>query len=418
MRLGWIPWQRKRRPSDPVPAMKCNSSKCAREIPEDAVFCPYCGRKQLRPKRKTKSRGNGLGTVYKKGDKWIAVKTVGWIVDPLPPDAPEDALPHKRRQTVQRSFSTRKDALAALPFMTAADRHPRAGTATQRKGTAITLQELYDQWEPTHQKSQSTMNCYRAGFRLFAPLWSVKLEDLDIDDLQDCLDDSDAGKRTRQNAKAVLGLVYKYGIPRDAVPKDRNLAQFLRITDPGESSKKPGLSLAELDLVRAAADGGDPVARIVLCHCYLGFRPSALLQLTAADYDPERRCFVGGIKTEAGKGRTVTVSPKIQAHVDALRDVSGGGYIFGRSGAALNLSDYRALFYELLDRLGIQNPVDEQGRHRLTPHSCRHTFATLLKRAKGADADKLALIGHTSTAMLREYQDVPVDDLRAITDQL
>ena len=398
--------------------MKCNSSKCAREIPEDAVFCPYCGRKQLRPKRKTKSRGNGLGTVYRKGDKWIAVKTVGWIVDPLPPDAPEDALPHKRRQTVQRSFSTRKDALAALPFMTAADRHPRAGTATQRKGTAITLQELYDQWEPTHQKSQSTMNCYRAGFRLFAPLWSVKLEDLDIDDLQDCLDDSDAGKRTRQNAKAVLGLVYKYGIPRDAVPKDRNLAQFLRITDPGESSKKPGLSLAELDLVRAAAEGGDPVARIVLCHCYLGFRPSALLQLTAADYDPERRCFVGGIKTEAGKGRTVTVSPKIQAHVDALRDVSGEGYIFGRSGAALNLSDYRALFYELLDRLGIQNPVDEQGRHRLTPHSCRHTFATLLKRAKGADADKLALIGHTSTAMLREYQDVPVDDLRAITDQL
>ena len=398
--------------------MKCNSSKCAREIPEDAVFCPYCGRKQLRPKRKTKSRGNGLGTVYKKGDKWIAVKTVGWIVDPLPPDASEDALPHKRRQTVQRSFSTRKDALAALPFMTAADRHPRAGTATQRKGTAITLQELYDQWEPTHQKSQSTMNCYRAGFRLFAPLWSVKLEDLDIDDLQDCLDDSDAGKRTRQNAKAVLGLVYKYGIPRDAVPKDRNLAQFLRITDPGESSKKPGLSLAELDLVRAAAEGGDPVARIVLCHCYLGFRPSALLQLTASDYDPERRCFVGGIKTEAGKGRTVTVSPKIQAHVDALRDISGGGYIFGRSGAALNLSDYRALFYELLDRLGIQNPVDEQGRHRLTPHSCRHTFATLLKRAKGADADKLALIGHTSTAMLREYQDVPVDDLRAITDQL
>ena len=398
--------------------MKCNSSKCAREIPEDAVFCPYCGRKQLRPKRKTKSRGNGLGTVYKKGDKWIAVKTVGWIVDTLPPDASEDALPHKRRQTVQRSFSTRKDALAALPFMTAADRHPRAGTATQRKGTAITLQELYDQWEPTHQKSQSTMNCYRAGFRLFAPLWSVKLEDLDIDDLQDCLDDSDAGKRTRQNAKAVLGLVYKYGIPRDAVPKDRNLAQFLRITDPGESSKKPGLSLAELDLVRAAAEGGDPVARIVLCHCYLGFRPSALLQLTASDYDPERRCFVGGIKTEAGKGRTVTVSPKIQAHVDALRDISGGGYIFGRSGAALNLSEYRALFYELLDRLGIQNPVDEQGRHRLTPHSCRHTFATLLKRAKGADADKLALIGHTSTAMLREYQDVPVDDLRAITDQL
>lgn len=398
--------------------MICNNPKCVREIPEDAVFCPYCGRKQLRPKRKTKSRGNGLGSVYKKGDRWIAVKTLSWSVDPLPPDAPPGAVPHKRRQTVQRSFSTKKDALAALPFMTAQDRRLRSGTATQRKGTAVTLKELFDQWEPTHQKSQSTMNCYRAGFRLFAPLWSVSMDDLDVDDLQDCLDDSDAGRRTRQNAKAALGLVYKYGIPRDAVPKDRNLAQFLRITDPGESSKKPGLSLAELDLVRKAAEEGDPVARIVLCHCYLGFRPSALLQLTEADYDPERSCFVGGIKTEAGKGRTVTVSPKISAHVAALREVSAGGYIFGRSGAALNLSDYRALFYDLLDRLEIPNPVDDQGRHRLTPHSCRHTFATLLKRTRGSDADKLALIGHTSTDQLREYQDVPVEDLRAITDQL
>ena len=31
---------------------------------------------------------------------------------------------------------------------------------------------------------------------------------------------------------------------------------------------------------------------------------------------------------------------------------------------------------------------------------------------------RLALIGHTSTDQLREYQDVRFEDLRAITDQL
>ncbi len=399
--------------------MICNSTKCAREIPDDAIFCPYCGRKQVRSKQKTKSRGNGLGSVYKLSNgKWAAVKTVGWTVDPLPPDAPPDAVPRKRRKTVSKQFDTKKDAMAALPFLTAADRRPLHGTATQRKKTAITLKELYDQWEPTHSRSQSTMNCYRAGFRLFAPLWNVSMDDLDVDDLQDCLDDSVSGKRTRENARAALGLVYKYGIPRDAVPKDRNLAQFLKINDPGESSKKPGLSMAELELVRKAAEAGDPVAKMVLCQCYLGFRPSALLQLTAADYDPERRCFVGGIKTEAGRGRTVTVSPKIQPYVDDLRAAAGDGYVFGRSGGQMHLENYRELFYQLLERIGIDNPVDSDGRHRLTPHSCRHTFATLLKRAKGSDTDKLALIGHTSTEQLREYQDVPVEDLRAITDQL
>lgn len=57
-------------------------------------------------------------------------------------------------------------------------------------------------------------------------------------------------------------------------------------------------------------------------------------------------------------------------------------------------------------------------RHRYTPHSCRHTFATLLKRVPGADKDKLSLIGHASDEQLRYYQDVNLDDLRQITDKI
>ena len=398
--------------------MICRNSKCGREIPESAAFCPWCGKKQQLPAKKPKSRANGLGSVYRLPDgKWCAEKTVGWIVDPLPKDSPEGTVPHKRRMTVKRRFRTRRDAEAGLPFLTAADRRPRNGTATQRKWTAVTLKELYEQWEPTHERSRSTMNCYRAGFRLFSPLWFVKMSDIEVDDLQDCLDDSEAGKRTKENARAVLGLVYKYGIPRNAVPKDRNLAQFLRITEPG-GSKKPGLSVTELELVRKTADAGDSVAAMVLCHCYLGFRPTAFLALTCADYDADRRCFVGGIKTTAGKGRTVPVSPKIQSYVDRFVEDAAGGAVFGDHGDALTIEQYRSRFYTLLKTLEIPNPVDDVGRHRLTPHACRHTFATLLKRAQGSDADKLALIGHTSTEQLREYQDVPLEDLRAVIVQI
>jgi len=396
-----------------------NCVKCSANIPQDAVFCPYCGRSQKPRKQKPKSRGNGLGSVYKlPSGKWAAVKTLSYTVDPLPPDAPPGTVPHKRRTTVSKQFSTRKDALAALPFLTEADHRPKEGTATQRKKTSITLKELYDQWQPTHARSKSTMNCYAAGFRLFAPLWSVSMEDIDIDDLQDCLDDSDAGRRTRENARAALGLVYKYGIPRDAIPKDRNLAQFLRINDPGSDSTHQGLNAEELEKLRKAAADGDPVARMVLCHCYLGFRPTGLLELKSSDYNVEEHAFVGGIKTEAGIGRTVTVSPKIQPYVDEFLAAAGDGYVFGKAGKRLSLVAYREAFYELLARLKVSNPVDEDGRHRLTPHSCRHTFATLMKRTKGPDTDKLALIGHTSTEQLRDYQDVAYEDLRAITNQL
>lgn len=40
------------------------------------------------------------------------------------------------------------------------------------------------------------------------------------------------------------------------------------------------------------------------------------------------------------------------------------------------------------------------------------------KGAQGSDTDKLALIGHTSTDQLRDYQDVAVEDLRRIIDQI
>lgn len=57
-------------------------------------------------------------------------------------------------------------------------------------------------------------------------------------------------------------------------------------------------------------------------------------------------------------------------------------------------------------------------RRKYTPHSCRHTFASMMKNVQGADKDKLALIGHTSTEMLRHYQDVDVEGLRRIIEAM
>ena len=87
----------------------------------------------------------------------------------------------------------------------------------------------------------------------------------------------------------------------------------------------------------------------------------------------------------------------------------------------MEIRAYRTLLYNLLDELELENPIYEvngKQRHTYTPHSCRHTFATLMKRVQGASKDKLELIGHSSEEMLRYYQDVEINDLRKITDAL
>ena len=49
--------------------------KCDRTIPDDALFCCYCGR-ELNPKRKNTRRNNGTGQIYKRYGKWTALKAV------------------------------------------------------------------------------------------------------------------------------------------------------------------------------------------------------------------------------------------------------------------------------------------------------------------------------------------------------
>lgn len=124
-----------------------------------------------------------------------------------------------------------------------------------------------------------------------------------------------------------------------------------------------------------------------------------------------------------GKGRVVTVSPKIKAIIEA-RSAAPGAFLFGdASGGQFELQNFtERYFYPALDAAGIDNPIVEVAggakRHKYTPHTCRHTFSTLMKRVQGVEKDKLELMGHSSGEMLRYYQDVAVDDLRRITDAL
>ena len=253
----------------------------------------------------------------------------------------------------------------------------------------------------------------------FWPIHNTAMEDLDIDDIQDCFED-DLGKRTQQNMKALCGLIYKFGIPRHAVPDNLNLSPYIVIGGLTGAGKE-GLPLDALDRLWPLV-GKIPYVDYVLCQCYLGFRPSELLGLTVGQYNRAEHAFTGGAKTAAGKNRAVTVAPKIQPFVDAAIGARTQGPIFcDTEGQKFLPQKYRAAFYTALEAAGVDNPVTEVNGvqvHKYTPHSCRHTFATLIKRVEAPDKDKLELMGHTSTTMLRHYQDVDLNDLRRITDAL
>ena len=373
--------------------------KCKKELPDGSRFCNWCGMKQTAEK-KTKGRGNGTGSVYQRGKTWTAAKTLGYYMD---------ADGKQKRRTVSKGgFKTKKDAVEYLPFL----------AARPKRNVNVTFAKLYETWLPTHQASKSTLDCYRSAYKWFEPVHWMQMQDIDIDDLQECMDECPKGKRTKENMKALCGLMYKYAIPRNLATL--NMGQYLVIH--AESTEgKNALPLDALEKLRKAV-GRVPYADYIVAQCYLGFRPSELLALDAKHYNRKEKAFTDGAKTDAGKDRIVTISPKIQPIIDRLtKDKISGPVFCKENGKPLSIKEYRDYFYAALESVGVHNPIEGEGdnrRHKYTPHSCRHTFATMMKNVQAPDKDKLSLIGHTSTEMLRHYQDVDLAALRKITNAL
>ena len=380
--------------------------RCSKIIEDDSVYCRFCGRKQVREKAK-RQRGNGQGSVYRLASgKWIAVAPTQYYTD---------ANGDKRKRQRSKTCATKKEAIIALADMIA---NPAVIVVKE----SITFKELYDKWLPTHRAGEDTMGCYKAAVKHLRPVWNIRMEDMSVDAIQDCLDTCGRGKRTRQNMKALVGLVYKYGIPRKHIPDNLNLAPYL-VVGGTDAAHRYSFDDDQIEAIRKQI-GKTRYAEYVYCLIYLGFRPSEFLALNIDDFSAEGMFFVGGAKTEAGTNRTVTISPKIQEYIKKIAaDRTEGPFFHAISGKAYNLKDFTDyVFYPVLEAAGIDNPMVEIGggvmRHKFTPHSCRHTFATLLKNISASDKDKLELIGHSSDEMLRYYQDVKVDDLRKITDLL
>lgn len=373
-----------------------NCIKCKAALPEGALFCPMCGKKQTSTDRKSSKRSNGMGTVYKRGDTWQIEITKGYKV--------KDGKT-RRVRAYKGGFRTKKEALEYIPTL----------KNQKKKNKSLTWRQVYELWEPTHRASKSTLNCYRSAENHFSQIDFLPLNEIEIDDIQACLDDCPKGKRTRQNMRTLCGLIYKYAIPRGYATL--NMAQYLTVTGEDRASRA-SFTDEQLKIIKNEIKEV-PYADYIYCMCYLGFRPSEFLALDVKDYDSKNKAIMGGAKTEAGKNRTVTISPKIQPIIDRLTKGKISGPLFcDEHGNQFRYDYFRdEIFYPALAKMGIANPI-ENDRHKYSPHTCRHTFATLMKNIQASDKDKLELIGHASPEMLRYYQDVRINDLKKITDAI
>ena len=365
--------------------------KCQKENPDNADFCAWCGAKQViaKPKRR---RGNGTGYAYKRGKTWTIEAAVGWKVN--------DNGKKQRTKKTKGGFATKADALAYFQTLKA-----------KKQTNKYTFKEAYDAFIKRHEeqreRSDGTIGCYNSAFNHFKPIHHTDITLISAEMMQQCIDACKRGKRTKENMKTAASLTFKYAIEHDAIEK--NYADFL-FSGTGKKGTRPPFTTGEIEIIRKAV-GKVPYADYIYFMIYTGYRPEEQFILTADSYDTVNNCLGGGIKTDAGRDKLVTLSPKIKPILDQQLAL-GNKYLFPRKNTGGKLSpEYfrKYCFKPCMETLGIEGRV---------PYSARHAFSNLLKDVTGSDTDKAALMGHSDASMTKAYQSADYESLKRITDAL
>jgi len=332
---------------------------------------------------------NGFGTVYKlSGNRrkpWIARLTIGWEI-----------INGKKKQFFQTIgyFEKKESAYDALT------KH-RINPVTTK--TNITLKELYEEWSPGKYEylSRQTVDCYKASWNRLSRYGNVKFKELRTAHIQAVIDGCyklDKSRSTLSKIKIVASMMYDYAMQNDIVNK--NYAEFVNLPKFEKEEKEVFTDIEIQKLEKSEL----PWVDTVLILIYTGLRINELLSLTKFSIDWDKQIITGGLKTEAGKNRIIPIHPKILKYIRKWYDKNGKYLICNEQGKHLLDKIYRENYYIALEQLKIK---------KLTPHCCRHTFATIMKNA-GADTQSIQkIIGHSKYSFTADnYTHTNLEELR------
>jgi len=349
--------------------LNCINKKCGVELPDKAVYCLKCGRKQIREQHQ-KLRGNGQGSAYKRGETWTAEITLGYKKD-------KDGQRARIRRR-KGGFRTKKDA---LDYIATLKREPGK--------KAPTLSNLYDAWSSSAmlKLSKSKQCAYRIASKKFEDIAYIDISALTIEDLQTCVDEHTESYYTAKDVKQLLSHLYERAVAQGNVRT--NLAKFIELP---ELEEKETVPFSKNDQVRLWKDlsSGSLFPGYLLLMIHTGMMPGELLKAKKNMIDWDTQQIIGcGLKTKKRK-ETPILFPDIIVPVliqlsDAVKDKL---WPYKRD-------DFYAVFNDYIKLMGL-NP-------ELRPYSCRHSAATSLDEAGISPTIIQEIMRHTRFSTTERY---------------
>lgn len=327
-----------------------------------------------------RTRGNGQGTVFKRGPSWTAQITL-WTVGL---DGQK-----KRRYKTKGGFKLKRDALNYINELRNVD----------APDTSITFNALYAAWSKQHfvKISKDAIYGYQAAYAKCKNIYFKPFVELKAADLQNVVDNArskdgkELSRRSKADIKSLLNNMYNYALMNDYCEK--NYAKFIELPKKPKS-KKDAFTKLEISKLWSDYNAGNDFTGYILIMIYTGMRYGEISTIKKDNIHLKERYMIGGIKTDAGIDREIPISQKIFPIVQKF---------YARNSKKL-LEIHEKVFYNsyyvVLERLSIR---------RLNPHCCRHTFFTLMADAEIQPAVITETGGHEDYSTTMQYTHIKLE---------
>ena len=341
---------------------------------------------------KTKSRGNGQGCAYKRGNTWTAQVVVGFHLNSDPDRSP---IPIKR---TRGGFPTKKAALEYCPILLA------GGVKRPEKTPRLShYWETYKSGE-YRQLSDSKRTAYRIAWDKLKKLHDVPVDLITVDLLRSAVSAVCFTYYTSKDCKQLLTNLYKL-IGADGMAS-KDLPSYIILPKLEEKERTP---FTDEEILRLwdCYDKGDHLAALPLLMIYTGMMPGEVQQLRVEHIDPDARTIThAGLKTKTRKQTPIVIAAAIVPLVmDLIANAQPSGYIFPHSEDLFYSNYYKAL--------------SNAGTRKLTPYSCRHTTATALAISENIAPQTVTRVMRWSTSkMLDRYAHPQTEDALTAVDAI
>lgn len=349
---------------------------------------------------------NGYGSVTKlSGNRrkpYLARVTLGWITDPQTGKTKQDRVPIG-------TFKTKKEALQALAEYGA--------NPYDIQNNNLTLADLYEKWTAAYfptLESDSSSRTITSAWKYCHAIYGMRVKDLRARHIKGVMEDgyiiSERGKNagekvpaspgTKARIKSMFNLMLDYALEYEIV--DKNYARTFDLSNDiikeKEAATRGHINFNDQEM-KTLWENVDAIRFVdwILIQCYMGWRPQELAILELENVDLENWCITGGMKTEAGRCRTVPIHTRIRELVrrNYNRAVElGSSRLFNdpdatKGGMKITYDKYAGRFAKVVEVLNLRED------HR--PHDPRTTFITMAKKAKVDEYVIKLLAGHKIT---------------------